>query len=160
MRKIPLHGMNGKGRFAIVDNDDYERLNKYRWHAAPHHLTAYVRSRPKRRVTIFMHRLIMDAKIGQSIDHINGNGLDNRKHNLRFCTARENCWNQHGKRKSTTSRFIGVHWATRERRWMAQIAQDGKSRYVGSFHTEIAARLAYLRAKKIRDNQVIKVREA
>jgi len=84
-RFIPLT----QGRFAIVDPDDYDWLNQYKWYAAKCRTTFYA-YRSKTRTTVNMHREIMCAPKGMICDHKNHNGLDNRKSNLRLCTNRQN----------------------------------------------------------------------
>jgi hypothetical protein len=85
----------GPGRYALVDDEDAERVARVDWFPA-HGRTVYAKTGSttigaNRRL---MHRLIMRAEVGTIIDHINGNGLDNRKENLRFVTASENALNR------------------------------------------------------------------
>jgi len=80
-----------KGKFAIVDPDDFDRLNIYKWHASKNASTFYAKRNlyPKRKGkpgSIPMHRQIMNAPREMLVDHINYNGLDNRKANLRLAT--------------------------------------------------------------------------
>lgn len=85
----------------------------------------------------------------QQIDHVNGVRSDNRISNLREVSQRENAQNLHGPLSSNrTSRFLGVSWKSRERRWRAQIQLDRKKLDLGLFESEEAARDAYLAAKK------------
>lgn len=89
-----------------------------------------------------MHRLIMEAKQQQKVDHINGDGLDNRKENLRFATTSENAMNKCST-KNKSSSYKGVSWYKRYKKWQAQIKFKGKSIYIGIFDTEIEAAKAY-----------------
>jgi len=172
MKLIPLSGKYGIGKFAMVDDEDYEKLIKQKWYGDRHHNgETYATTREiqtemyKKGKLIRMHRMIMDAKKGQIIDHKNRNTLDNQKHNLRFCTLSENQKNKKS-HKNSSSEFLGVHRATikdevrkdgtRKERiyWMAKIkTSEGKSIHLGAFKYnrdgEIAAAKAYNEAAKI-----------
>jgi hypothetical protein len=89
----------------------------------------------------------MSAKKGQLIDHINGDGLDNRKENLRFCTHSQNQHNQHSV-QGATSKYKGVHWNTKAKRWISRIYINNKQTYLGSFSDEVEAAKAYDKAAK------------
>lgn len=109
-RLIPLT----KGYFAIVDDDDYERLAPAKWNVkiSKHRVAMYAMrgawiAAEKRRTTILMHRAVIDVPEGMEIDHINGNGLDNRKANLRVCTKSQNLANRYFKHTSV-SEYRGV----------------------------------------------------
>src|SRR5215216_4921692 len=88
--------------FALVDKKDYEKVSSYKWYLHNKRDYAvtfkYIPDKSKRlgytTKAILMHRLLLSVKRGQDIDHINGNGLDNRKENLRVCTRAENIRNQ------------------------------------------------------------------
>jgi len=98
MKEIPLIGKYGTGKVALVDDDDFERLSKYRWcvdligvnSKGTCHAVGYVDGK-----TTAMHTAIMGRVPGMVIHHINGDGLDNRKENLRHCTNSENMMMQH-----------------------------------------------------------------
>lgn len=146
MRKIKLT----QGKWAMVDDEDYGWLSQWRWHAIKTPYTFYVvRNSPKvkgRQNTIRMHRQILTPKIGQLVDHINHNGLDNRKENLRFCGHSQNQFNKR-KWKNTTSKFKGVSWQRAvgkwRGRWKAQIRISYKLIYLGVFINQIEAAQAY-----------------
>jgi len=126
-----------RGLHAIVDAADYPALNRYRWHAQPSTCgrTFYAR-RNTRHSSIFMHRMIMRPPKGMVVDHINGNGLDNRCCNLRICTAKENSRNG-PKRAGAKSRFIGVY--PRGKKWGVCITCDGENHELGPFNDEVEA---------------------
>jgi hypothetical protein len=139
---IALHGKHGEGKFAIVDDEDFERLNKYRW-AAQHNPFYAFRSvwRNGRSFGIFMHREIMNAPDKVMIDHRNHDGLDNRKSNLRLCSSAQN---QANRRKGNgTSKYKGVHFNTRNSRWVAKLMYKQKEYYLGVFKDETKAAKAY-----------------
>lgn len=79
-----------------------------------------------------MHRILMKAKRGDEIDHINGNGLDNRRKNLRFCTRTQNNANRH-KVQSKTSYHKGVHFESYTNKWRAEIVKNGTRYRLGRF---------------------------
>ncbi len=130
-----------RGKFAIVDAADFELLNRYKWHALKGGRTFYARSQEKGRA-IRMHRLITNAPKGLFVDHINHNGMDNRRANLRFCTRAENNRNSLP-RRGGTSRYKGVHWCKRRKKFIATITFNRKKRVLGYFDSEIDAAKAY-----------------
>jgi hypothetical protein len=136
-RRIPLT----QGKYAIVDPEDYERLNRYKWCALRRKngyyagRTASVHSRDRGRY-ILMHRAIIEA-------------LDNRKANLRAVTQAQNVLNSvHRKRPNCQSRYRGVSWHIRRNKWAVQICYNGKHKTVGYFDDEIDAAKAYDEAAK------------
>lgn len=148
MKEIPLT----KGKVAIVDDCDYEELSKYKWCAARRKdgLAYYaIRSvwgngKNKR---IFMHRVITECPQGMQVDHIDGNGLNNTRANLRNATQSQNNANSR-KPKSNKSGFKGVHLHTQRKRWVAMIKINKKARYLGIFDTPELAHQAYCLAAK------------
>jgi len=126
-KKVPL----GNDQFAIVDDDDFERVNQYQWRAhkggnSDEHIYAVTRLR--------MHRLILNAPPGMYVDHINGDTLDNRKSNLRLCTTAQNQQNARPRRGS--SKYKGVSYNSRKKRWLGAFMANGKTYYVGCFKSE------------------------
>lgn len=104
-----------QGLNAIVDAADYEWLNGFNWHANRHKHTHYVlRGLPHNHLQ-FMHKLILPTEKGFVIDHINKDGLDNRRVNLRIATVSQNLQNSRT-RKGTKSGLKGVSWITRDRK--------------------------------------------
>jgi len=150
MKKIQLGGNKYKDKpirgYAIVDDDDYDHLIKYKWHLYKSLNTGYAVSYENGK-HIQMHRWIMKAKDGQCIDHINRNGLDNRKKNLRICTHSENMFNTRLRRDNPTG-FRGViNIKTAKKKctklWCARININKKRFWLGSFSTKKQAILAY-----------------
>jgi hypothetical protein len=118
---------------ALVDQEDYEWLMRYQWHASPNSRTGtFYARRHHRGHTILMHRLIVQAPKGTVVDHINGNGLDNRRCNLRLCTRQQNARNRRPQAKAG-SRFLGVY--PHGTRWMAKVGRH----YLGLFDDEVEA---------------------
>lgn len=129
-----------KGYVAFVDDVDFDIISRYKWYYsepgyAHHRLGKYGRVLP-------MHRLIMNDPISLKIDHIDGNGLNNRRSNLRAATHAENLRNR-GRNKNNTSGFKGVHWHRGACKWMAEISSDGKTKYLGLYSNIIEAAQAY-----------------
>lgn len=129
------------GFYALVDADDYEWLNQYNWFLCGGGYAA----RNEKGKQILMHREIMDPPEGMFVDHINLSRMDNRRTNLRICTPNENRRNQ-CKRARASSRFKGISWNKRTRKWCASIHFKGKPIWLGCFNDEIEAARAYDRA--------------
>lgn len=137
----------GFGMTALVDEGMLPYLTGYNWRATGRgraHVYAgcLVRIAGKQRF-VSMHRLIAGARVGEVVDHINGNTLDNRQANLRRCTPAENMRNRK-RHANSTRRFCGVEQL--RNRWRASITVDGVTRRLGSFPGEIEAACAYDRA--------------
>lgn len=137
-----------QGKIALVDDEDYERLILWKWKADKGSRSFYAtRSEYKegKKKTLMMHRVIMREPDGMEIDHIDGNGLNNQKHNLRVCTRKENSRNLPSTNKNG---YKGVHKSGSK--WMAQIWNDGTAVYLGTFlEVEEAARAYDEKAKEI-----------
>ena len=139
-RLVPL----SQGKFATVDPEDYEWLSQWKWSLRKAPYTSYAVRGTKingKWTTIIMHRLIMNAQKGQEIDHINHNGLDNRKCNLRFCTRSQNIMNTRPKRG--TSKYKGVSWCKMTQNWLSCIMMDGEYINLGYYDDEIDAAKTY-----------------
>lgn len=132
-----------KGVSAIVDDEDYEWLNQWKWSYRGGYA---IRKDRDIKTPIIMHRLIMNAPEGISVDHKNLNRADNRKSNLRLATSQQQQYNQRS--RGGTSSYKGVSW--KRNRWCAKMNVDGKSLYIGMFLTEEEAAKAYdKKAKEI-----------
>jgi hypothetical protein len=90
-----------------------------------------------------MHNLVIQIPPGMFCDHINHNGLDNRKANLRPATHTQNVWHRRRFNRSTLSGYKGVDQPPGSKRWRARITVNGKRIYLGSFQSKIAAARAY-----------------
>lgn len=130
MKTIPLT----QGKVAIVDDEDYEELNRYKWYANLQSGIWYARRHLEKmnEKNITMHRQIMGSPCGKFIDHINQNGLNNRKENLRTCTRSQNCKNSL-RQKNNSSGFNGVCWHKRIKKWQAYIQKNKKIIHLGYF---------------------------
>lgn len=114
MKKIKLIGAKSRGRYSIVDDCDYERVSKYKWH--------YNNGYAVNSFGYRMHRLIMMPPDNMVIDHINHDRLDNRRENLRICTQFENSQN----RTHLYATCGNVYSNKNTTRWFAQNMIDGK----------------------------------
>ena len=128
--------------FTLVDEVDFEWLSKTRWCVLKQKTgeRLYAARRLNNRF-VLMHRIITNAPSGLDVDHINGNGLDNRRDNLRICTRSENLHNM--RPRGGSSSFKGVSWNKRDQVWRAYINVNGSRHSLGSFRSEIDAAHAY-----------------
>mgnify|MGYP001564016014 CR=1 FL=1 len=143
MKKIALT----RGRFALIDDEDFSRLSIHNWWM--HGVLGYARMMERvdgKKVYTFMHRLVLKAKKGTRVDHKNGDTLDNRKINLRFCTHAENLANVK-RRKTSSAPYKGIQKRkSKKPMWAAFL----KKEYLGQFPTPELAALAYdKRAKEV-----------
>lgn len=138
MQEIALSGRLGSGRVAIVDDEDYDRLARFRWwlqrgYAVRHPAGA------KSGLLLGMHRDVMGLGYGdpEEVDHRRGDTLDNRKANLRICTTAENQQNRQS--GYGTSGFRGVYWNAARQLWQAQVKHMGRTTCAGRFTDELEA---------------------
>ncbi len=146
MKKIPLT----KGKFALVDDEDYEHLMQWKWHVnaygyAVRNEKSWYEGVKRKRKILFMHRLINKTPDGFHTDHIDGNTLNNKKNNLRDATRSKNMMNQK-KREKCFSRYKGVCFSKDRQKWQVDIQKNKKSIFIGRFTCEIEAARAYNKA--------------
>jgi hypothetical protein len=148
MREIPLHGAKAAGRHALVDEADFALVSQYRWRVferlkegrrpnGPYAVTSLWQH--GRQSGLSMHALITGWPL---VDHLNHDGLDNQRANLRPATDAENRRNSRPAIGSS-SRYKGVTWHKGVRKWQAAIMVGAKSHYLGCFASETDAALAY-----------------
>lgn len=142
-KSIPL----SQGMITLVDDEDYADLSRWKWTYTAHRTGYAVRGDyvHGNRKTVYMHRIITKAQIGDEVDHINHDTLDNQRSNLRRASRSENARNQ-SKRRSyrgvpTVSQYKGVTWA--HGRWIATITVKRKQTHIGAFADEMQAARAY-----------------
>lgn len=134
-----------KGQIALVDDADYDFLNQWKWCALKLKKVYYATRAegPKRkRIFILMHRQIMNTPSGLQVDHIDHNGVNNQRSNLRNCTIQQNRANR---TSFGSSQYLGVSVYKEHgvKRIKAGIQKDGRSVHIGLFKTEEDAAKAY-----------------
>lgn len=137
MKQIPLT----KGKFALVDDEDYEFLMQWKWHFQARGYAVRASERPIQK-KIWMHRVINNTPDAMQTDHIDGNRLNNQCVNLRTVN---NACNQMNRKKSPnkSSVYKGVCFDVKNKKWEASIKTDGKKISLGRFTSEILAAKAY-----------------
>lgn len=134
-----------------VDDDDYEILSKFKWQAKNPRKDTYYAARSIRmsngkQKTVGMHRFITNCPDGYDVDHIDGDGLNNCKSNLRVVTRRQNLQNRHSK---TSSSYVGVSFDKNKGKWVSYIRINNKRVALGTFIDEMSAANAYM--QKVRE---------
>lgn len=141
MKQIPLT----KGKFTIVDDEDYEKVIVHKWHTHKGNTTYYVATTPrgtKSNRLLLMHRFILDISDPKvHVDHINGNGLDNRRSNIRPCTPTQNNRNSSLPKNSTTG-FKGVSIAY-DNKYKVHLSHENNKLHIGTFDSKEHAALSY-----------------
>lgn len=146
MKLLPLT----RGLFSKVDDSDFEDLSQFKWQIAGNieARTFYAQR------NVFkdgkwkkekLHRRIMNCPKGLTVDHINGDGLDNQRSNLRICTESENLKNRKHQKNRCSSKFIGVSRMRNKKsiKWSAKIWTDGRTMWLGCFDIEVDAAKKY-----------------
>lgn len=126
----------------LLDREDEHLFGECNWYISPQ---GYVTSGGNTNLLfkdLLLHRVVLGAKKGQFVDHINGNKLDNRRQNLRLCNQSQNGANTK-MRKNNTSGYKGVTWITTANKWKAQIMINRKMYNLGLFGAPEEANLAY-----------------
>lgn len=154
MKYIKLSGKYGLGKHALVDDEDFELVNKYNWCVHNDKVRAKlfyaVCHQKNKKSNLRMHRFILKVNSKEIVDHINCNGLDNRKENLRIVTNQQNQWNRSNKNR-------GVIMDNRKdylkKRWIAQIKFNYKNIFLGRFKTKDEA----LNARHLKQKELYKM---
>lgn len=144
VKKIPLT----QNKFALVDSEDFDWLNQYKWCAHKIGNQWYVGTRLKGKY-VLMHRLILNLNPGDKRhgDHIDHNGLNNKRYNLRICTHSQNLQNRY-MQYNCSSGLKGAYKCTGSKTWMSRICANKRDIYLGTFKTKEQAAEAYQKAAK------------
>lgn len=140
-----------RGKVALVDDADYIYLNQWTWQATRGRSAVWYATRTdcaNERKTVSMHSLLLITSGNFRADHKNGNGLDNRKENLRPATRQQNGHNQKLSVRNTSG-FKGAAWYARHRVWTAQIRVSGRLLHLGRFRRLLDAATAYDMAAQV-----------
>lgn len=146
-----------QNKVALVDDEDYDILNKYNWCAHLEGNVFYATRCPGKGNYQRMHRVILSPiPSGLEVDHIDGNGLNNQRSNLRIVTRRVNQQNRHINDKK--SRYPGIFYSKKDRVFIARIRIHGERRFLGYFKNEIEAANQYKHfADTIEISRVVKM---
>ena len=132
-----------QGKFAIVDDADFDALNAHRWCADKTRTGDFKARRWTPQGSIYMHREVLGLEDGKILcDHINHNGLDNRRENIRAVTNQQNSWNKRGALRGSMTGIRGVY-LKRPGKWLASIKVNGVSKHLGYFDNIEDAKEAY-----------------
>lgn len=138
-----------KGYKIRVDEEDFKIISGYKWTVAKDKNNLYAVTyffENKKQKSVRMHRLIMGVLDSRNfIDHKDGDGLNNSRSNLRVCDNSQNMANRVSC-KNSSSKFKGVSWSKKSRKWQSTIRKNGKLYSLGYFENEIEAALAYNKA--------------
>jgi hypothetical protein len=149
VKEIPLKDRG----MILVDDEDYPWVSRFVWQPQPGSTTYYAvrlyhvgRGATRRGVPLLLHRLLLPCEPGCEIDHIDGNGLNNQKKNLRLVSTSQNQMNRSAGLRNNSSRYKGVSFNRKNGTWHAYIKAAGKRRHLGYFADEREAAFAYNKA--------------
>lgn len=156
MIKVPL---GQQGHMALIDDEDARLVSEVKWQIFVDRPGLWYAFRvfhdeSGNKVRTLLHRAVLDAKPGQIVDHIDGDGLDCRRHNLRFCTSQQNSWNMKRSINQRAGKYRGVAWNKTQKKWIVRIAGVGTCgprgsvlrKHLGCFDDPVEAAKAYDRA--------------
>lgn len=136
--KVPIYWKGHVAYWAMVDDEDAERVLAHTWRYQTNGNSVYAKGRPG-----LLHRFVVSAPKGSIVDHRNGDTLDCTRANLRFATPSESTGNTQKTDSATSSRFKGVYWDNTKRRWKATIHEQGEKIELGHYRIETDAAYAY-----------------
>jgi len=155
VKQVPL----SKGYVALVDDEDYERVAQFKWCVVMPGKNVYAVRRVRRPeggwTSQSLHRFLLHAGAGERVGHVDGNGLNCVRANLRRVSRSESATaarrtRGHGRQSNNKSGFIGVSWDSRVGKWRAQIQVDGRKKHLGHHPTpEDAARVRDRAAREL-----------
>lgn len=147
MTQVPFRG-RWSSLFALIDDEDSDRVLRLNWRIKKSKNTNYALTHVRRKdggySSLGLHKLIMNSPLGFEVDHVDGNGLNCQKYNLRVCTTSQNQMNSSKDISSgVTSKFKGVYYFKRDGKYKSQVSFEGKQFYIGMFESELEAASAY-----------------
>lgn len=146
MIAIPVSSKAHGEHLIFVDGEDFDKIRDYTWGVSKHDNILYAYTKIKGKF-VHMHRLLLDFP-KSPVDHKNGVSLDNRRENLRVCTASENGMNQKKQKRNTSSIYKGVYFHKERQKFISRIKHNQKTIYLGDFKNEHAAGEAYNKKAK------------
>lgn len=126
----------------LLDEEDIAWASSFRWRRVDRGNVRYAARYEKKRTCIYMHRELLSAGRHDLVDHVNLDGLDNRRGNIRICNKQQNSANR-GLQRNNSSGYRGVFKQSNANSWRAEIKVSGSRRYLGSFKTPELAAAAY-----------------
>lgn len=129
-----------QGKVAFIDDCDFQEISAYKWHALTDGYNWYA-ARKRDGKQFRMHNQLMVPPVGCFVDHLDGNGLNNQRRNMRVCSHAQNMANTK-KKKNNKSGFKGVCWKKKNKKWVSQI-KSGRVIHLGLFTDKIEAAMAY-----------------
>lgn len=130
-----------KNKYTLIDKEDFDKVSQFNWFFNGKHAYRTVQKNYKSK-TIYLHRFITNCPKGKTVDHINGDGLDNRKENFRICSQKNNSYNAKICKRNKSG-FKGVSWIKSRKKWYVSIEKNGYSMSLGLFLDKEEAALAY-----------------
>lgn len=128
----------------LVDDEDYEYINQWKWHAYKNPSSNIIyarrnvnknRKNPKNQ-SFYLHRQLLKlTSLKDIVDHVDHNGLNNQKYNLRIGTHKDNMQNINS-HKDSSSKYIGVFWDKSRNKWAAGFSLNGVPKRIGRFNSE------------------------
>jgi hypothetical protein len=134
-----------QGKVALIDDDRYEVVVRHKWYAMKSRNTWYA-GRTENGTTVFLHRFLINVPLDTFVDHIDGDGLNCTRNNMRLATRSQNGHNR--KKTGGTSLYKGVSWISSRDCWFSQIKLNRKSYNLGYYKSEIDAAIAYNHAAR------------
>lgn len=143
MKNLPLT----RGYASVVCDCHYKAVAQFKWCALKGNRGVFYGFRSQRlngkQKGTLLHRFIMNEPVGMSVDHIDGNTMNNQCNNLRVCNQSQNNANQHGAKKGSKSGHKGVYWHKSANKWSAEVVYEKKKHYLGVFKNKLDAVEAY-----------------
>lgn len=145
IKLVPLK-LSKQIKVVLVDDEDYEKVQQHQWYEYEYKRTSYAKAIIDGK-SISMQEFILPSPPGFLVDHKNGEGLDNRRFNLRHATLQQQRQNVR-KHNNSTSKYKGVSWCNDRDKWVVQICINGKQTNLGRFYSEETAARIYDEAAK------------